>query len=132
LSGKYDNIVKFAIEAKSIGITNGMLKILQLFDTIVAEIQFLQTFECIEIFDFSDAVRLQRKDLKASQTVEILRVIQLIKVTVISETPTSSFVILFLPSQSSSRLTSASRFSICLVRCISGGAHDEEVIRSSP
>jgi len=126
LSGKYDSIVKFAIGAKSIDITNGMLKILQLFDTIVAEIQFLQTFKCIEVFDFSDAVRLQRKDPKASQTVEILRVIPSIKVTVISETPTSSFVILFLPSQSSSRLTRASRFSICLVRYVSGGVHDEE------
>ena len=61
-----------------------MLKILQLFDTIVAEIQFLQTFECIEVFNGSDAVRLQRKDPKASQTVEILRVIRSMKVTVIS------------------------------------------------
>jgi len=125
LSDKYDSIVKFSIRAKSIDITNVMLKILQLFDTIVAEIQFLQTFECIEVFDFSDAVRLQRKNPKASQTIEVLRVIPSIKVTVISETPTSSFVILFLPSQSSSKLTRASRFSICLVRYASGGAHGE-------
>lgn len=109
-----------------------MFKILQLFDTIMAEIQFLQTFECIEVFDFSDAVRLQRKDPKASQTVEILRVIQSIKVNVISKTPTSSFVILFFPSHSSSKFTKASRFSIFLVRYVSGGVHGEVVIESSP
>jgi hypothetical protein len=39
-----------------------MLEILQPFNTIVAEVQFLQTFQCLEIFNFSDAVRLQRKD----------------------------------------------------------------------
>jgi hypothetical protein len=51
-----------------------MLKILQAFNAIVAEIQFLQTFECIEVFEFSDAVRLQREDSEASQTVEFLGV----------------------------------------------------------
>lgn len=90
-----------------------MLKILQPFNTIVAEVQFLQTFQCLEIFNFSDAVRLQRKDSEASQTVEILTVIMSINVTGGQRNPTSSFVILFLPSQSSSRLTRASRFSIC-------------------
>ena len=92
-----------------------MLKILQTLDAIVAEVKFLQAFERLEIFNFSDAVRLQRKDSEASQTVEILKVITLIKVTVTLRNQTSSFVILFLPNQSSSRLTKVSRFSICLV-----------------
>jgi hypothetical protein len=52
-----------------------MLKVLQSLNTIVAEVQFLQTFKCFEIFDFSDAVGLQRKDSEASQPVEILTVI---------------------------------------------------------
>ena len=63
-----------------------MLKILQAFNAVVAKIQLLQTFECIEVFDFPDAVRLQREDSEASQTVEILGVIVSIKDTVISET----------------------------------------------
>jgi len=63
-----------------------MLKILQAFNAIVAKIQFLQTFECIEVFDFSDAVRLQREYFEASQTVEILGVIALINDTEINET----------------------------------------------
>jgi hypothetical protein len=109
-----------------------MFKVLQPFDTIVAEIQFLQTFESIKVFDCSDAIRLQCKDSKASQTIEILRVISSIRVIVISEILTSSFVILFLPSQSSSRLTRASRFSICLVGYVSGGAHDEVAVGSLP
>jgi hypothetical protein len=78
---------KLAISAKSKEVTNVMFKVLQLFDTIVAKIQFLQTFECIKVFDCSDAIRLQCKDSKASQTIEILRVISSIRVIVISEIP---------------------------------------------
>jgi hypothetical protein len=100
-----------------------MLKILQPLNTIVAEVQFLQILQCFKIFDFSDAVRLQREDFEASQTVEILTAIASINVNVISENPTSSFEILFLPSQSSSRLTRASRFSICWIWHISESAH---------
>jgi hypothetical protein len=61
-----------------------MLKILQAFNAIVAEIQFLQTFECIEVFEFPDAIRLQREDSEASQTVEILGVIVSINDTLMS------------------------------------------------
>jgi hypothetical protein len=43
-----------------------MLKILQAFYTIMTEVQFLQISECFEVFDFSNAVRLQRKDSEAS------------------------------------------------------------------
>lgn len=132
MSVKYNGILRLAISTKSIEVTNVMLKILQLFDTIVAEIQFLQTFECIKVFDCSNAVRLQRKDSEAFQAVEILRAIVSVNVTVISETPTSSLIILFLPSQSSSRLTRASRFSICLVWYVSDRAHDAVVVRNSP
>jgi hypothetical protein len=70
---------------KSIGATNVMLKILQSFNAVVAEVQFFQTFQCFEIFNFSDAVRLQRKDSEASQTVEILTVIMSINVTAVGE-----------------------------------------------
>jgi hypothetical protein len=66
--------------------TNVMLKILQPLNTIVAKIQFLQILQCFKIFNFSDAVRLQRKDFEAPQTAEILTVIASINVTVISET----------------------------------------------
>jgi hypothetical protein len=68
-------------------VTNVMLKILQPLNTIVAEVEFLQILQCFKIFDFSDAVRLQRKDFEASQTVEILTAIASINVTVINETP---------------------------------------------
>jgi hypothetical protein len=43
-----------------------MLKILQAFYTIMAEVQFLQVSECFKVFDFSNAVRLQRKNFEAS------------------------------------------------------------------
>jgi hypothetical protein len=115
--------ISLLCRAKSTEITNAMLKILQPLNTIVTEIQFLQILQCFQIFDFSDAVRLQRKDFEASQTVEILTVIASINVTAISETHTSSFVILFLPSQSSSRLARASRFSICCVWHVSENAN---------
>jgi hypothetical protein len=64
-----------------------MLKILQPLNAIVAEVQFLQILQCFKIFDFSDAVRLQRKDFEAFQTVEILTAIASINVNVIGETP---------------------------------------------
>ncbi len=76
-----------------------MLKILQAFNAIVAEIQFLQTFECIEVFDFSDAIRLQREDSEASQTVEILGVIVSINDTLISETPPPASRSYFFPAK---------------------------------
>jgi hypothetical protein len=63
-----------------------MLKVLQAFNAIVAQVQFLQTFESIEVFDFSDTVRLQREDFEAFQAVEILGVIASINDTAISET----------------------------------------------
>jgi predicted Zn-dependent protease len=62
-------------------VTNVMLKILQPLNTVVAEVEFLQILQSFEIFDFSDAVRLQRKDFEASQTVEILTAIESINVT---------------------------------------------------
>ncbi len=68
-------------------VTNVMLKVLQALNTIVAEVEFLQILQCFKIFDFADAVRLQRKDFEASQAVEILTAIESINVTVISETP---------------------------------------------
>jgi hypothetical protein len=68
-------------------VTNVMREILQPLNTIVAEVQFLQILQCFKIFDFSDAVRLQRKDFEVSQTIEILTVIASINVNVISETP---------------------------------------------
>jgi hypothetical protein len=107
--------------------TDIVLKILQTLYTIMTEVQLLQRFEWFKIFKFSYAVRLQRKDFETFQTVEVLRAIISIDVTVVSTSPTSSFEILFLPNQSSSRLTRASRFSICLVRYVSDsdGAHDE-------
>jgi hypothetical protein len=52
-----------------------MVNILQPLNTVVTEVQFLQILQCFKIFNFSDAVRLQRKDFEASQTVEILTVI---------------------------------------------------------
>ena len=66
-------------------VTNVMLKILQPLNTIVTEVQFLQILQCFKIFHFSDAVRLQRKDFEASETVEILTALASINVTVISE-----------------------------------------------
>jgi hypothetical protein len=65
--------------------TNVMVEILKPLNTIVTEVQFLQILQCFKIFDFSDAVRLQGKNFEASQTVEILRALASINVTVISE-----------------------------------------------
>jgi hypothetical protein len=47
-------------------VTNVILKILQPLNTIVAEVQFLQILQRFQIFNFSDAVRLQRKNFEAS------------------------------------------------------------------
>ena len=63
-----------------------MFKILQPLNTIVTEVQFLQVLQCFKIFDFSDAVRLQREDFEASQTAEILTVIVSINVAATSKT----------------------------------------------
>ena len=68
-------------------VTNVLFKILQPLDAIVAEVQFLQILQRFQIFNFSDAVRLQRKNFEASQTVEILTVIASINVNVISKIP---------------------------------------------
>jgi len=76
-----------------------MLEILQPLDTVVAEIEFFQILQCFEIFDFSDAVRLQRKDFEASQSVEILTAIGSINVKVISETPPRASRSYFCPAK---------------------------------
>lgn len=68
-------------------VTNVMLKILQPLNAIVAEVQFLQILQRFQIFNFSDAVRLQCKNFETSQAVEILTAIASINVNVISETP---------------------------------------------
>ena len=71
---------------KTAGATHIMFKILQAFYTIVAEIQFLQTFECFEILNLSNPVRLQREDFETPQSTKILEASASINVTVLGAT----------------------------------------------
>jgi hypothetical protein len=49
-----------------------MLKVLQAFYAIMTKVQFLQISECFKVFDFSNAVRLQREDPETFQSAKIL------------------------------------------------------------
>jgi len=50
-----------------------VLEILQALHAIVTEVQLLQVYKRLEIFDFCDAVGLQSKYSKTLQTAKILK-----------------------------------------------------------
>jgi hypothetical protein len=50
-----------------------VLEILQTLYAVMAEVQLLQVYKRIEIFNLFDAVGLQSKDFKALQTAKVLK-----------------------------------------------------------